>query len=256
MPKSTSSYDISNMTMLGSNFTPNEYDVISCKGKIAYNHPGNQRFRALVKSKVAEFNAATTKTAKGRFVTYVVNNVRELGNAGFVKKVNGVWYEIGNRNSREKVGQAFRDLLHTKYSSSVKAKALRRHQHQIKNQSPKFLPDFQKSINEPSSPRRISALMLTNIMGDLLQDDEFESIFDSIDEKESIIDDSSSNCDESTICDNSHYDDMEPLDVEEALPIVPFRLSDSIIMESKNIPFESAMATLRDALYQQFPEEQ
>jgi hypothetical protein len=46
-------------------------------------------------------------------------------NGGFVKEMNGVWYEVGDHLAREKVGQALRDRLHGQYKSSTKAKRRR-----------------------------------------------------------------------------------------------------------------------------------
>lgn len=45
-----------------------------------------------------------------------------------MKKVKGKWYEVGDRRAKEKTGQTMRDLLHTRYSSSTKAKARARRQ--------------------------------------------------------------------------------------------------------------------------------
>lgn len=48
-----------------------------------------------------------------------------------MKLIDGIWYEVGDRAATDKVGQTFRDLLHTKYSSSTKAKARVRIQRRV-----------------------------------------------------------------------------------------------------------------------------
>jgi nucleoside 2-deoxyribosyltransferase len=44
----------------------------------------------------------------------------------FCKCEKGTWYEVGDRCAREKVSAYFRDMLHTQYRSSAKAKTTRR----------------------------------------------------------------------------------------------------------------------------------
>lgn len=109
-----SNYDVEDMNRLAGDFQPNEWDVICARGKDVYESAGNKNFRELVKEQVHTFAAATTKVDKGKVVSFILNTIRSHGNAGFVKQVDGVWYEVGDRNSREKIGQQFRDLLHNR----------------------------------------------------------------------------------------------------------------------------------------------
>lgn len=106
-------------------FQPGPLDVICARGKTAYDHEGNCRFRALVNlHKESYATVSTCKYQKSKIVTEIVNTVRQASpHGGFVKLVNGVYYEVGDRAAKEKIGQTFRDLLHTKYTSSTKAKA-------------------------------------------------------------------------------------------------------------------------------------
>ena len=75
------------------------------------------------------YNAATTKQEKSRIVSDIVDTIRQASpDGGFVKldPLTGSWREVGDHLAREKVGQTLRDSLHTKYSSSTKAKKERR----------------------------------------------------------------------------------------------------------------------------------
>ena len=66
---------------------------------------------------------------KSRLVSYIVDTVRVSSpNGGFVKRMGNRWYAVSDRHAKEKTGQTMRDLLHTKYSSSTKAKARARRQ--------------------------------------------------------------------------------------------------------------------------------
>jgi len=106
-------------------FQPGPLDVICARGKAAHKHEGNVRFRDLVNHFREEYAAKkTSKQQKSKIVTRVVNTIRQASpHGGFVKEINGNWYEVGDRSAKEKVGQTFRDLLHREYPSSTKAKA-------------------------------------------------------------------------------------------------------------------------------------
>jgi len=116
------------MTPMPSGFYPGDFDVICARGKAAKQHPGNQWFRSLVKENLEDYSAAESKLEKSFVVSKIIKTVRKRGtpNGGFVKKLQAGWFEVGDRLSREKIGQAFRDALHTQYKSSTKAKAKRR----------------------------------------------------------------------------------------------------------------------------------
>lgn len=65
--------------------------------------------------------------AKSHIVREIIESVRRASpKGGFVKKVSGKWFDVGERARREKTGQQIRDLLHTQYRSSTKSKAMTR----------------------------------------------------------------------------------------------------------------------------------
>lgn len=112
------------MIILDADFEPTSLDVICARGKEAYNHTGNIRFRQLVADQLHNYQTSTSKMAKSQIVREIIESVRRASpKGGFVKKVNGKWYDVGERARREKTGQQIRDLLHTQYRSSTKAKA-------------------------------------------------------------------------------------------------------------------------------------
>jgi hypothetical protein len=121
------------MTPLPAHFKPGSMDVICARGKQAHSHPGNRRFRLSVSMILERYSKAMTKIDKSLIVSSVVDTVRQASpDGGFIKKQGGCWFEVGDHIAREKVGQSFRDLLHTKYKSSTKAKKHRRQVQQAK----------------------------------------------------------------------------------------------------------------------------
>jgi hypothetical protein len=112
---------VGEMTPLSPGFVPGPHDCICGRGKKSFEHIGNQRFRAIVSRHLQKYSGATTKLEKSLLVSTIVDTVRDNSpKGGFVKfaESTGMWHEVGDHLAREKVGQAFRDALHTKYRSS------------------------------------------------------------------------------------------------------------------------------------------
>lgn len=118
------------MESLGQGFYPSPDDVICARGKEVFNREGNRCFRALVKQQhLQTYSSCVTKMQKSRLVSYIVHTVRKASpNGGFVKRMGNRRYAVSDRHAKEKTGQTMRDQLHTRYSSSTKAKARTRQQ--------------------------------------------------------------------------------------------------------------------------------
>ena len=92
------------MRRLAPAFRPGSYDVLCARGKLAYDAEGNRRFRELVKQHQKSYSACTCKYQKSKIVSHIVNTVRNASpHGGFVKKIDGVWFEVGDRHAKEKV---------------------------------------------------------------------------------------------------------------------------------------------------------
>lgn len=116
------------MTPLEPEFKPGPFDVICCRGSGPKSHPGNKYFVTLVEQNCERYIQAKGKMAKSVIVSEILDVVRKNSpSGGFVKKNDvGRYCETGDHLAREKIGQCFRDRLHTRYSSSSKAKLQKR----------------------------------------------------------------------------------------------------------------------------------
>ena len=96
-------------------FEPSDKDVICARGKAAFSHVGNRRFRLVILMNLEKYHNAKNKVEKSIIVTSIVDLIREGSpvNGGFVKKsaVTGRWMSINDKLAREKVGHALRDAL-------------------------------------------------------------------------------------------------------------------------------------------------
>jgi hypothetical protein len=115
-------------TKLPSDFVPGTHTVICGRGKSCSKSPGNKHLRSLVNSHLTPYSMAKNKAEKSIIVSAIVDRVREDSPVGaFIKQEDdGEWWEVDDSFAREKIGCIFRDILHTKYRSSTKAKQARK----------------------------------------------------------------------------------------------------------------------------------
>jgi hypothetical protein len=134
-------------------YKPCAYSVVCGRGLDAFNHVGNRRFRLLTRKSIERYSQAGTRAAKSAIVSEILALVRQAGGI-FCKCKTGVWLEVGDRHAREKIGTSLRDLLHTKYKSSAKARAagrrrnrkiVKQHQNQTQLFERKQVDDTQHS---------------------------------------------------------------------------------------------------------------
>lgn len=118
------------------NFQPGPNDVICSRGRRAFEHEGNKRFRCIISSRVQEYKESKSRVDKSLVVIAIVDMIRHQlsPNGRFVRfcKKNQCYIDIGDNLAREKVGHALRELINgkrtpakgkRKKSPTVKAKA-------------------------------------------------------------------------------------------------------------------------------------
>ena len=115
------------LSALSPTFVPGPNTVLCARGRKAKNHSGNKWIRSLVHLHRKAYSECPVKLERSFLVAKIVRTIREANPEGaFVRNVKGIWYDVGDRNAREKIGQMFRDELHDEFKSSTRAKALRR----------------------------------------------------------------------------------------------------------------------------------
>jgi hypothetical protein len=97
--------------LLPENYDPGPLDVCSGRGKRNWNHAGNAAFRNIVQGKVTDYMAAPTKNEKTNIVVEIVDQMRKSGYQFLKENPDGRWYDMGDREAREKVGHGLRDQV-------------------------------------------------------------------------------------------------------------------------------------------------
>mmetsp|Transcript_27951 Transcript_27951/g.52411 ORF Transcript_27951/g.52411 Transcript_27951/m.52411 type:complete len:384 (+) Transcript_27951:414-1565(+) len=156
----------SKKTRMPSTFVPSLNAVICGRGKSCTSNPGNRKLRALIRESLDKYGKAANKVEKTEIVTNIIETIKQgcPDQPGFLKKEDGVWWEVDDAFAREKIGCIFRDQLFTKYRSSTKAKLARRKQQELQEEHLQQIacPSFNASLNtSPSAPS--PSLMATNV---------------------------------------------------------------------------------------------
>jgi hypothetical protein len=109
---SSSSSNSEALWQLPKGYKPGALDILCGRGKGCSNHDGNKIFSAAVLVNLPRYADAEKRIDKSIVVSSVVASLREKG-AQFLKFDNKTerWYEIGDKQAREKAGHAIRDVL-------------------------------------------------------------------------------------------------------------------------------------------------
>mmetsp|Transcript_96794 Transcript_96794/g.144952 ORF Transcript_96794/g.144952 Transcript_96794/m.144952 type:complete len:245 (+) Transcript_96794:178-912(+) len=128
------------------------YDILCGRCKQAFRNVGNRRFRVTVSMYLDQYLQTTTKKEKGDLIVSIVRYLRDDVGVRFLKMTNNNkgggggssrsskirYTELGEREAREKVGHALRDLAvsihHSTMTELKKAKVEQKRRQQQEKQ--------------------------------------------------------------------------------------------------------------------------
>ena len=124
LPGSKDGEELPGKRRLPDDYSPDDTAIICGRGKACTASAGNRRLKNIVKAHIEQYSRATHKTDKTKTVNSILDTVRGIHNdqGMFVRKHDDGWWEVEDTIAREKVGCMIRDILHTQYRSSSKAK--------------------------------------------------------------------------------------------------------------------------------------
>jgi hypothetical protein len=128
---------------------PSDFSVVCGRGRDSFNHIGNRRFRILASMFIERYSRANSKASKTVIVSEIIEVIRQA-DGNFCKFTKGKWIEVADHHAREKVSSLLRDLLHTQYRSSAKAKIARRKtaKTEIRREKKQKKQDDQKLVDD------------------------------------------------------------------------------------------------------------
>ncbi|CAB9497654.1 Nitrilase family, member 2 [Seminavis robusta] len=150
------SFSESEDLLLPRDYLPTKYDVINGRGKKAYNHIANRRFRQITAMNVKRYQNTKCKVDKSLIVIGIVNSIRKASPCGgFIKKcqTTGRWISMSDEAAREKVGHCLRDMIASKRDEKSKqAKVAAKEEAALNAAMPK-MPISTHLANANSKPR-------------------------------------------------------------------------------------------------------
>eukprot|EP00547_Thalassionema_nitzschioides_P017220 CAMPEP_0194242946 /NCGR_PEP_ID=MMETSP0158-20130606/8326_1 /TAXON_ID=33649 /ORGANISM="Thalassionema nitzschioides, Strain L26-B" /LENGTH=242 /DNA_ID=CAMNT_0038978133 /DNA_START=137 /DNA_END=865 /DNA_ORIENTATION=- len=117
---------------------PRPTDVLCGRGKICFEHKGNDSFRMLIAQHVDSYENSASKKAKMDVIMQVVDTVITRGGRFLVRdkeKAGGVWIDGGVKQGKKKTGHALRDALRGRVKCISEMRA---------NYKPARMPSFEE----------------------------------------------------------------------------------------------------------------
>jgi hypothetical protein len=142
------------------------YDVICGRGSLAFNNVGNRRFRELISMNVAAYSNFQGRHQKGLFIGSLVQRLQHQIGARFYKLKDGQLVELKERQVRQKVGHALRDVLAFQDRQCKQNQQTQKHQQQHHHATSGCArlrsPDNQITPSSPQSIRSRNRKIRTN----------------------------------------------------------------------------------------------
>lgn len=92
-------------------YVPTKLDICSGRGKKNWNLEGNVAFRSYIQTKVSDYIGAQTKIEKTKVVVDILQNLRSQGFQFLKEGKDQRYYDIGDKEARDKVGHSLRDQV-------------------------------------------------------------------------------------------------------------------------------------------------
>jgi hypothetical protein len=129
--------------VLGAKYQLTPDDIICGRHKLAFNHLGNRRFRALVGDALQKYFAFPRRDQRSKLIQEIISFVESSGGQFLKCSKHGSWLELDATEKRNKVGHALRD-------TAGSAKLFKKKFH-AKESVPPFVPKPQSSVVAPTT---------------------------------------------------------------------------------------------------------
>ena len=88
---------------------PTDNDVILGRGRGNWRSPGNKKYKIVILQHLQRYSDAPQRKDKSLVINDVMKHMMSTG-ARFLKKENGIWVQLTEKKTREKIAHAVRDF--------------------------------------------------------------------------------------------------------------------------------------------------
>ena len=88
---------------------PTDNDVILGRGRGNWRSPGNKKYKIVILQHLQRYSDAPQRKDKSLVINDVMKHMMSIG-ARFLKKENGIWVQLTEKKTREKIAHAVRDF--------------------------------------------------------------------------------------------------------------------------------------------------
>lgn len=135
------------------------YDVVCGRGSVAFNNIGNRRFRMLITMNIDRYNKIDGRNRKGEFIESLMRTFQHEIGIRFFKPKEGKLKPLTERQIRQKVGHALRDVLAFQESQNQQQKQPTKSQNQQQKQQTKSESDtIPKTAAKGIGPTTVSTM--------------------------------------------------------------------------------------------------
>jgi hypothetical protein len=113
-------------------------DILCGRCKMSFNHVGNQHFRATISLNLHQYLDARSRHEKSAIIVSLVRMLRNESGTRFLKNTKQGLVELSEKQAREKVGHALRDMAVAKQQSTMTERTEKQREEQ---QSTKLLDE-------------------------------------------------------------------------------------------------------------------
>lgn len=138
------------------------YDVLCGRQREAFRNVGNRRFRVTVSLSLDKYLKAPTRYCKSNVIGAVVDQVKGTGGR-FLKWWSNEWVEIDDKQAREKVGHALRDMALARENNLMRKKRCTGSVERFVRHPSFFYPCRESKANSISSEKFFDGVSVTTI---------------------------------------------------------------------------------------------
>lgn len=127
-------------------------DVLCGRGKTSFNHVGNRSFRDLIAESTQRYIDAKSRLQKSMVVHSIVEEVKKA-QGRFLKqdRYSGQWFELDEKQAKEKVGHAIRDATSSIDPTKKMVKKRTSTAKSVMSEEKAVRPDSASSMSDDSS---------------------------------------------------------------------------------------------------------